>query len=108
LLVAHWAAATATAIRGALLVAVPDPAGPSFPVEATGFGTVPDAALRFPSVVVASTNDPYSSIQFAEYCAGRWGSRFINMGAAGHINSPSNLGEWPHGLALLQQLRDGG
>jgi uncharacterized protein len=109
LLVAHWAApTTATAIRGALLVAVPDPDGPSFPVEAAGFGTVPDAALRFPSIVVASSNDPYGSIQFAEYCASRWGSRFINMGAAGHINSSSNLGAWPRGLALLRELRDGG
>jgi uncharacterized protein len=106
LLVAHWAATTVTAIRGALRVAVPDPDGPRFPVEAAGFATVPDATLRFPSIVVASTNDPYGSMQFAEYCAKRWGSRFINIGAAGHINSSSDLGVWPRGLALLQELRN--
>jgi uncharacterized protein len=106
LVVAHWAAATVTAIRGALLVAVPDLDGPCVPAEITGFAPVPDATLRFPSIVVASTNDPYSTIQFAGDCAKRWGSRFINIGAAGHINSSSGLGVWPRGLALLQELRE--
>jgi predicted alpha/beta hydrolase family esterase len=52
------------------------------------------------------TNDPYSRIQFAENCAKQWGSRFINVGAAGHINSSSDLGVWPRGLASLHELRD--
>jgi predicted alpha/beta hydrolase family esterase len=36
--------------------------------------------------------------QFAEV----WGSEFVNIGAAGHINTASGYGEWPEGLALLQ------
>jgi uncharacterized protein len=33
-----------------------------------------------------------------------WGSRFLNVGAKGHINSASTLGAWPEGQALLDGL----
>jgi len=58
----------------------------------------------FPSIVVASTNDPYGSLEFAKSSATAWGSRFISIGAAGHINSQSGLGEWSEGFAILKQL----
>jgi uncharacterized protein len=58
LLVAHWAAESRTQIKAAFLVAVPDPSGPLFPLEARGFSPVPLTKLAFPSIVVASTNDP--------------------------------------------------
>jgi predicted alpha/beta hydrolase family esterase len=31
-----------------------------------------------------------------------WGARWVNLGACGHINAQSGLGDWPEGLALLQ------
>jgi len=104
LLVAHWAATTALPIHGALLVSVPDPDGPNFPKEAIGFSPVPQERLGFPSIVVASTNDPYGSEEFTSHCATVWGSRYVVMGALGHINSQSALDEWPEGFALLQTL----
>jgi predicted alpha/beta hydrolase family esterase len=58
LLVAHWAAQSDSPIRSALLVAVPDPARPSFPSGARGFAPLPQLRFSFPSVVVASSNDP--------------------------------------------------
>src|SRR5438105_3158430 len=58
LLVAHWAARGGRLARGAFLVAVPDPASPSFPAEAASFARVPDDPLPFPSLIVASANDP--------------------------------------------------
>jgi predicted alpha/beta hydrolase family esterase len=54
LLVAHWAARFPSSIAGAFLVAVPDPDGANFPMEAAAFKTVPDRALPFPSLVIAS------------------------------------------------------
>ena len=105
LLVAHWATSATQAVKGALLVAVPDPQGERFPAEALGFSPVPAARLPFASIVVASTHDPYSSIAYAEACAIAWGSEFVNIGAAGHISTSSGHGEWPVGLALLQGLR---
>lgn len=104
LCVAHWAAGTTLKIKGALLVAPPDPEKAEFPSEATGFSPVPLCSFSFPSIVVASSNDPYGSLGFARSCASGWGSRFVNIGPAGHINSESGLGDWPKGLALYQEL----
>jgi len=104
LLVAHWAARTQLTVKGALLVAPPDPDGPDFPKEAVGFSPLPGKPITFPSIVVASSNDPYGNLEFAKSCALAWGSRFVGAGAVGHINSSSGLGEWRAGFALFQQL----
>lgn len=104
LAVSHWAARPHSPIRAALLVAVPDPDSTAFPVEASGFSPLPLQSFSFPSIVVASSNDPYGSLEHAKTCATAWGSRLVNVGAAGHINASSNLGDWPEGMALLQQL----
>jgi uncharacterized protein len=103
LAVAHWAAGGGRA-RAALLVAAPDPAGPSFPEVARSFSPVPLVSLGFPSRVVASRNDPYGRFEFAERCAAAWGSALTDVGAAGHINADSALGDWPVGRQLLADL----
>lgn len=105
-LVAHWAAATKLKIKGALLVAPPDPEGPDFPKEITGFAPLPLKTFAFPSILVASTNDPYATFEFAKSCASAWGSRFIDAGPIGHINANSGLGEWHEGFALFRQLAE--
>jgi len=104
LLVAHWATKFSRPIRGAFLAAVPDPEGSNFPKEATGFSPVPLEPFPFPSIVVASSDDPYAGLGHAKRCASAWGSRFVEIREAGHINASSGLGEWHEGLALLQQL----
>ena len=101
----HWALSTRLQIAGALLVAVPDPAGPQFPAEATGFALVPLQRFDFPSIVVVSSDDPYCSPEYVKRCSSAWGSRLVDIGPAGHINAASGLGEWPHGLTLLDELR---
>jgi uncharacterized protein len=105
LAVAHWAASTQLTIKGAMLVAVPDPAGPSFPAEAVGFDSTPQTRLPFESIVVASTNDPYGSLVYTQRMAELWDSLFVIIGDAGHINASSGLGEWPEGRALLESLK---
>ena len=85
-------------------MAVPDPDGPNFPAEAVGFSPLPEQKFSFPSIVVASTDDPYGSVAFAQARASVWGSRLVNIGAAGHVNADSGLGPWPEGFALLQRL----
>lgn len=105
LAVVQWAARYTSRIRGALLVAVPDPAGPAFPsADAIGFLPLPIQRLPFPSTVVASSDDPYASVAFARSCAAAWGSAFVEAGARGHLNAGSNLGDWPDGYQLLQRL----
>lgn len=109
LTVAHWAAndastATRAKVAGALLVALPDPHGADFPSEIRGYVPLPMAPLPFPSVVVASTDDPYCSTAFARRCADAWGSRYEEIGAFGHINAESGLGYWPQGMNWLMSM----
>lgn len=105
LVVAHWAAQEHAPIKAALLVAAPDPTGPNFPKEAIGFSATPTKPFSFPSVVVASTDDPYGNIEHTSHLAKAWGSHLVNIGACGHINASSGLGTWPEGYGLLSQLR---
>ena len=65
---------------------------------------VPELPLAFPSLVVASSDDPYSSLEHAHAAATRWGSRWHNLGPCGHINGDSGLGDWQQGRALLDSL----
>jgi predicted alpha/beta hydrolase family esterase len=102
--IARWAEAYNRNIKAAMLVAPADTEAPGFPAVTTGFTPMSTQKLRFPSIVVASTNDEYVTISRAQYFAGRWGSEFINIGAAGHINALSGFTKWPEGLQLLRKL----
>ncbi len=104
LLVSHWVQQSAATIHGALLVAIPEPGTTGFPPTAHGFTPVPMQPFQFPSIVVASANDPFGSSAFARRCAMAWGSRFVDVGAAGHINADSRLGDWSEGYALVESL----
>lgn len=88
-------------IAGALLVAPADPGRFGLSAE------LPTNALPFPTVLVASTNDPWARLMTAGYWAHRWGSHFINIGAAGHINVDAGYGPWPEGLAIFDALQQG-
>jgi predicted alpha/beta hydrolase family esterase len=85
LTIAHWAAGTDLTIKAALLVAVPDPSGPSFPKEAVGFAKTPMKRLAFPSIIVASDDDPYATSEYTAGIAKAWGSKLVNIGNRGHI-----------------------
>jgi uncharacterized protein len=103
-LIAFWAAQTSRTVRGALIVAPSDTEGSNYPKGPTGWTPMPANRLPFPSIVVASTDDEYVSLERARAFADAWGSRFVNIGDAGHINSASGLGDWPHGRELLTEL----
>ena len=108
-LVAQWAASGSELhIAGALLVAPSDVDAPGYPKDAVGFGPMPMQRLPFPSIVVASSNDEYVSIERAREFAAAWGSRLVEIGEAGHINGASGFGAWPEGEALLKELCEQG
>jgi hypothetical protein len=105
ILVAHWARWTRQRAAGALLVAPVDlDAGATIADTVDSFRPVPLLRLPFRSVVVASDDDPYTTFARAEGFARAWGSRFVAVRGAGHINSDSGYGEWPQGRALLDEL----
>lgn len=87
-------------IAGVLMVAPADP--DKFNVA----GMLPQLPLPAPSIMVGSTNDPWMAAPRAELWARRWGSRFIDGGALGHINAESGLGDWLEGLEILYFLAE--
>ena len=106
--VAHWAQQAApdalARVRGALLVAPSDVEALSCPPVMTGFVPLPLRRLGFPSVVVMSKYDEYVTPARAAAFAAAWGSRLVDVGARGHLNSASQLGAWPEGQRLLAAL----
>jgi hypothetical protein len=89
-------------VRGALLVAFPDvERTPNLPASVTAFAPVPRDPLPFPSLLVASRNDPYCAYERAEDFAYAWGASLVDAGESGHINTASGHGPWPEGLMRL-------
>lgn len=85
-------------IAGVLLVAPADP---------DKFGVaplLPTARLPFPTILVASRNDPWMHQRTAFSWGTLWGSELVDAGHLGHINADSGLEEWPEGQALLATL----
>jgi predicted alpha/beta hydrolase family esterase len=92
-------------IKGALLVAPPDPHSKAYrALSIKGFDSFPLNKLPIPSILVASDNDPFLLIDQARYFADCLGSEFINIGKRGHIGEDSGLGEWKEGKALIRKL----
>ena len=85
----HLAARRPADIAQMLLVA---------PAEPDRFGVaqlLPQARLAVPSCMVASDDDPWMSAARAHAWALRWGSQWISLGKAGHINVDSGYGPFP-------------
>lgn len=102
--IAHWASAYSTIIKGALLVAPSDLEAPQYTFPATGFAPFPLERIGFRTIVVASENDPWVSPDRARFFADSWGSEFISIGPAGHINVSSGHTNWEEGLRILKTL----
>ncbi len=106
LAVAHWAAEAGSKtdrVAGAFLVAPPWlTQGDQCPAQLTDFLPMPLRRLPFPSLFVASEDDPYLPIEIAARLASAWGAQFVDVGLQGHINVASGHGPWPAGEGLLR------
>jgi predicted alpha/beta hydrolase family esterase len=106
IVVSHWASTHSGPVVGALLVAPADvdaewaPRGSLY----KEFCPIPLGILPFPTILIASTDDPYLSCPRAENLASAWHSSLQFVGPKGHIGSDSKLGNWPKGRRLLDQL----
>jgi len=107
----HWAQQHRRPIHGALLATPSDlesPLPPGYPgldaLRENGWLPTPRTPLPFPSIVAASTNDPLGGFERIEQLARDWGSRLINIGAAGHLNPAAGFGPWPQAESLIREL----
>lgn len=109
LTVAWWAALASppwgTPVAAALLVAPPYLQNEGFPTLTKEFGRLPETPLPFPTIVVASHDDPYAKFEQVAGMARDWGAHLVDAGAIGHINALSGLRDWPQGVVLLERLK---
>ena len=87
-------------IKGAFLVGPPSDKA-LLAVGAADFAPAPTAPLPFPSLLVASRDDPYGDFEESKRKALAWGSRLYDAGASGHINIGCGHGPWPEGAMRL-------
>jgi uncharacterized protein len=111
MMTAHWAQSHRREIQGALLAAPADletPLPPGYPtpdqLQQHGWLPIPRTRLPFPSIVAASTNDPLARFERVAALADAWGSRLVDIGAAGHLNPAAGYGDWPLAIELLAGL----
>ena len=104
--VAHMAARYADLpVAAALLVAPADvDSARHTPPHIRGFGPIPLRPLPFYSIVVASTNDSYITIERARELADAWLADFVDAGPVGHINVESGFGRWAEGEGIVNSL----
>jgi predicted alpha/beta hydrolase family esterase len=108
----HWALHCGQSVVGALLATPPDlaaplpPEYPSLEVLADhGWLPIPMAALPFPSIVAASSNDSLSDPVRVREMARAWGSRVRELGPVGHLNPASGFGDWPQAESLIDEAK---
>ncbi len=105
-LVAAWASHSrhVRRVRAALLVAPPDVESDALRTQLPGWSPMAMQRLPFMSTTIASSDDPYSALHRTRAFATAWGSAFVDIGAHGHINAESGLGDWPQGYAYLREV----
>ncbi len=92
-------------VRGAFLVAPPDERGLE---RLAGVDWTPARApLPWPSVVIASRNDPLGVYDAVAALAADWGAELIDAGEAGGLDAASGHGPWPEGLMRLAAFMRG-
>ena len=106
ILTAWWAVHSrhTAKVRGALLVAPGDVEQADVAAWIPGWAPIARQRLPFPAVLVASSNDPFGSLESATRLASDWGADLLNLGPKGHVNADSGLGDWDEGHALLLSL----
>jgi predicted alpha/beta hydrolase family esterase len=103
--VARWSAERGRRpVHGALLVAPADVEKAELPPPVRAFAPIPTETLPFPSILVASTNDPYLDLLRAESLASAWESFLHVVQGGGHLNVESGHGSWLDGELLLGEL----
>jgi predicted alpha/beta hydrolase family esterase len=106
--IVHAASRLTAGTVGAFLVVPPEEeALASLPVPLE-MQTYPRDPLPFPSVLVASRSHPGASYAALEDLSYAWGSRLLDAGEAGTLDTASGHGPWPEGLmsfaGFLRQL----
>lgn len=84
-----------------VLVAPADAERPGAPEALQSFAPIPMQPLRVPSLLIASDNDPYCSLERARAFAQEWHADLEVIAGGGHLNSDAGFGSWPEGWQMV-------
>ena len=106
ILAAAWSARSMNThrVKAGLLVAPTDVERPELREQLRSWSPIDLSALTFPSVLLASRDDPLCEFERARLFGYAWGAQFMDYGDCGRINADSGLASWPEGHVLLQDL----
>jgi predicted alpha/beta hydrolase family esterase len=90
--------ASSADVAGVLFVA------PASPRKFAFAGAFDATRISVPSILVGSETDPWMPLAGARELAQRFGSAFVNLGDAGHINTAAGFGPWPRAKYLVDTL----
>jgi len=104
--VAAWAAHSqhTKRVKTALFVAPADSEQSQTLAHLSSWRPIVRRPLPFRSLVVGSQDDPFCSPERTGQLAQDWGADCVFLGALGHINADSGLGDWPEGHQLFTDL----
>ncbi|HEY2020455.1 alpha/beta hydrolase [Paraburkholderia sp.] len=91
-------AAFAHDVIGVLFVA------PASPRKFEFAGRFDATRVGVPSILIGSETDPWMPLAEARDLARRFGSAFVNLGDAGHINTAAGFGPWPRAKYFIDTL----
>jgi predicted alpha/beta hydrolase family esterase len=89
-------------VAGAVLVAPADTERPDVDPALADFAPIPNGALGIPTLVVASSSDPYCAVERARSLADAWKADLHILDQGGHINTEAGFGAWPEGWELVE------
>lgn len=103
---AAWAAHSRNVhrVKAALLVAPPDVERDDVRQLLPGWSALSWQSLPFKTVLFASSDDPFCTLQRSHQFAAAWGADFVEAGPHGHLNAESGLADWPEAYEQLLQL----
>ncbi|CAB3771950.1 RBBP9/YdeN family alpha/beta hydrolase [Paraburkholderia humisilvae] len=90
--------ASSADVVGVLFVA------PASPRKFAFAGAFDASRVAVASILVGSETDPWMPLAEARELAQRFGSAFVNLGDAGHINTAAGFGPWPRAKYLVDTL----
>ncbi|MBB5509483.1 RBBP9/YdeN family alpha/beta hydrolase [Paraburkholderia atlantica] len=90
--------ALASDVVGVLFVA------PASPRKFEFAGPFDARRVGVPSILIGSETDPWMTLADARDLAQRFGSAFVNLGDAGHINTAAGFGPWPRAKYFIDTL----
>lgn len=101
-----WAARVPERVAGLFCVAPPSVAGMAR-AGVTGFEEADGIRPAAPVSLVVSSDDPHADLAASRALGSAWAARVHEVGALGHVNADSGLGDWQQGLDLLRDLAAG-